>query len=64
MIAQLHQVKMNMSPGEPHTVAEVEKAIVALSSGKAPGCDAIPAEICKAGGTRSAIKTNELYETL
>ena len=38
------------------TVAEVEKAIAAHSSGNIPGSDAIPAETYKAGGTRLAIK--------
>ena len=36
---------MNMSLDDPPTVAEVEKATAALSSGKASGSDAIPAEI-------------------
>ena len=60
VIAQLLQVKLNMSLDDPPTVAEVEKAIAALSSGKAPGSDAIPAEIYKACGTRLAIKINDI----
>ena len=64
MSAQLPQVKMNMSLDDPPTVAEVEKATAALPSGKAPGSDAIPAEIYKAGGTRLAIKINELFKTV
>ena len=55
---------MNMSLDDPPTVVEVGKAIAALSSGKAAGSDAIPAEIYKAGGTRLATKINELFETV
>ena len=61
VIPQLSQVKMNMSLDDPPTVAEVEKVIAALSSGKAPGSDAW---IYKVGGTRLAIKINELFETI
>ena len=64
MIAQLPQVKMNMSLDNPPTVIEVEKAIAALSNDKAPGSDTIPAVIYKAGATRLAIKINELFETI
>ena len=35
-----------------------------LSSGKAPGSDAIPAEICKAGGTPVAKKMTELFHIM
>ena len=55
---------MNMSLDDPPTVAEVEKAIAALSSGTDPGSDAIPAEIYKVSGTWLAIKINELSETI
>ena len=58
VIAQLPQVKMNISLDDQPTVAEVEKAIAAHSSGKVPGSDATPAETYKAGGTRLAIKIN------
>jgi hypothetical protein len=34
---------------EPPTIEELRKAINALSCGKAPGSDAIPAKIVKAG---------------
>ena len=64
MIDQLPQVKTNMSLGGLPTVAEVEKAIVALSNGNAPGSDPIPAEIFETGGTRLAIRINELFETI
>ena len=55
---------MNMSPDDLPTVVEVEKIITAPSSDWAPGSDAIPAEVYKAGGTRLAIKNNELFETI
>ena len=45
VIVQLPQVKMNMCLDDPPTVAELEKALAARSSGKATGSDAIPAEI-------------------
>ena len=53
-----------MSLDDPPTVAEVENAIAALPSGMAPGFDATREDVYKAGGTRSAIKINELLETI
>ena len=38
------------------TVSKTVKAIKLLSSGKAPGSDAVPAEIYKAGGPPAAEK--------
>ena len=46
------------------TVSETVKAIKLLSSGKAPGSDAIPAEIYKAGGPPVAEKLTELFHTM
>ena len=48
------------------TVAETVKAINNLSSGKpkAPGSDAIPVEIYKAGGTPVAKKMTELFHIM
>ena len=43
------------------TVSETVKAIKLLPSNKAPGSDAIPAEIYKAGGTPPAEKLTVLY---
>ena len=40
------------------------KAIKLRSSGKAPGSDAIPAELYKAGGTPVAKKMTELFHTM
>ena len=46
------------------TVSETEKAIKLLSSGKAPGSDAIPVEIYKAGGPPVAEKLTELFHIM
>ena len=46
------------------TVSETVKAIKLLSSGKAPGSDAIPAEIYKAGGPPVAEKVTELFHIM
>ena len=46
------------------TVSETVKAIKLLSSGKAPGSDAIPAGICKAGGPQVAEKLTELVHIM
>ena len=59
-INRLPQVECNLLLGEFPTVAEIEKAIKLLSSGKAPGSGAIPAEIYKAGGTPVAKKMTEI----
>ena len=49
-VNRLPQVECNPLLHELPTVSETVKAIKLLSSGKAPGSDAIPAEIYKAGG--------------
>ena len=49
-INRLPQVECNPLLDELPTVSETVKAIKLLSSGKAPGSGAIPAEIYKAGG--------------
>ena len=46
------------------TVSEIVKIIKLLSSGKAPGSDAIPAEIYKAGGPPVAEKLTELFHIM
>ena len=48
-INRLLQMECNLLLDEFTTVAETVKAIKPLSSGKAPGSNAIPAEINKAG---------------
>ena len=55
-INRLPQVECNPLLDELPTVSETVKAIKLLTSGKAPGSDAIPAEIYKAGGPRVAEK--------
>ena len=49
-INRLPQVECNPLLDELPTVSETVKAMKLLSSGKAPGSDAIPAEIYRAGG--------------
>ena len=49
---------------EAFLIAETVKAIKLLSSGKAPGSDAIPAEIYKAGGTPVAETMTELFHII
>ena len=63
-INRLPQVECNLLLDEFLTVAETVKAIKLLSSGKAPGSDAIPAEIYKAGRTPVAKKMTELFHIM
>ena len=60
-INRLPQEECNLLLDEFPPVAETVKAIKLLSSGKAPGSDAIPAEIYKAGGTPVAKKMTEYF---
>ena len=46
----LPPIECNVLLGEFPTVIETRKAVQQLSSGKAPGADAIPAEVYKVGG--------------
>ena len=48
-INRLPQIECNVLLDEFQTVTKTRKAIKHLSSGKAPGTDAIPAEVYKAG---------------
>ena len=64
VINRLPQLECNLQLDEFPTVAERVKAIKLLSSGKAPGSDAIPAEIYKAGGTPVAKKMTELFHMM
>ena len=57
-------MECNLLLDEFPTVSETVKAIKLLSSGKAPGSDAIPAEIYKAGGTPVAKKMTELFHIM
>ena len=58
------QVECNPLLDELLSVSETVKAIKLLSSGKAPGSDAIPAEIYKAGGPPVAEKLTELFHIM
>ena len=53
-INRLPQIECKVLLDEFPTVTETRKAIQHLSSGKAPGTDAIPAEVYKAGGLQMA----------
>ena len=61
-INRLPQIECNVLLDEFPTVTETRKAIQHLSSGKAPGTDAIPAEVYKAGGLPMAEKLTELFQ--
>ena len=60
-IARLPQVETNTNLDRPPSEEEVKKAIKQLSTGKAPGADAIPAEVYKHGGDTLLQKLTELF---
>ena len=62
-INRLPQIECNVLLDEFPTVTETRKAIQHLSSGKAPGTDAIPAEVYKAGGLPMAEKLTDLFQS-
>ena len=59
-INRLPQIECNVLLDEFPTITETRKAIQHLSSGKAPGTDAMPAEVYKAGGLPMAEKTDRV----
>ena len=63
-INRLPQVATNEALDLPPTLVEVLKAIKQLSSGKAPGSDAIPAEIYKEGGQALSNKLLQLFDLI
>ena len=63
-INRLPQVKCNVLLDEFPVVTETTKAIQHLPSKKAPGSDAIPADIYKAGGQPMAEKLTELFHCM
>ena len=63
-INRLPQIECNVLLDEFPTVTETRKAIQHLSSGKAPGTNAIPAEAYKAGGLPMAEKLAELFQCM
>lgn len=58
------QAEINLVLAILPTETEVEKAIKLLSNGKAPGPDAIPAEVDKVGGAVLVQKLTELFPTI
>ena len=63
-INRLPQIECNVLLDEFPIVTETRKAIQHLSSGKAPGTDAIPAEVYKTGGLPMAGKLTELFQCM
>ena len=63
-IARLPQVETNKDLDNPPTEEEVRKAVKQLSCGKAPGSDAIPAEVYKAGGPALMQKLTDLFQSM
>ncbi|KAI8501811.1 hypothetical protein Bbelb_202230 [Branchiostoma belcheri] len=63
-INDMPQVPVNITLDELPTEQEVQQAIQLLSNGKAPGSDAIPAEVYKAGGTVLTQKLTEFFQSL
>ena len=59
----MQHVDINYSLDIPPEVAQVKKATTKLSNGKAPGLDAIPAEIDKTGGPAMTQKLTELLQS-
>ena len=60
-IARLPQVETNTDLERPPSEEEVKKAVNQLSSGKAPGADAIPADVYKHGGDTLLQKLTDLF---
>ena len=63
-IIKLPQIEHNALLDEFPTVTETRKAFQHLSSGKAPGTYAIPAEVYKAGGLPIAENLTELFQCM
>ena len=63
-INRLPQVDINPDLDIAPTLPEVEKAIDQMSNGKAPGTDAIPAEVYKHTGPQLRNKLTQLFQTI
>ena len=64
VIARLPQIETNIDLERPSSEEEVKKAIKQLSSGKAPGADAIPAEVYRHGGDTLLQKLTDLFRRM
>ena len=63
-IARLPQLVINQELDNPPSSEEVSKAIKQMTSRKAPGPDAIPAEVFKSGGAAINDQLTSLYQTM
>ena len=63
-IDRLPQVPIHETLDAPPTLEETQKAIHLLSNGKAPGADAIPAEVFKEGGAALVEKLHQLFQLI
>ena len=63
-IARLPQVTINTELDAPPSYEEVNKAIKQMTSGKAPGPDAIPAEVYKTGGETIRNQLTSLFQSM
>ncbi len=63
-IHRLPQVPVNHELCMPPSPEETQKAISQLSSGKAPGIDAIPAEVYKSGGPVLTQKLVVIFQSI
>ena len=63
-IARLPQVETNTDLDRPPSEEEVKKAIRQLSTGKAPGADAIPAEVYKHSGDMLLQKLTYIFRRM
>ncbi|BHF77105.1 hypothetical protein SprV_0502020700 [Sparganum proliferum] len=62
VIARLPEVKINVDLDHPPSLHETIRAILQLSSGKAPGSDAISAEVYKHGGPQLKDHLTALFQ--
>ncbi|BHF60198.1 hypothetical protein SprV_0100316100 [Sparganum proliferum] len=63
-IDRLPQVETNADPDLPPSLQETIRAVQQLSSGKAPGSDAIPAEVYKHGGPQLMDHLTALFQEM
>jgi len=57
-------VEINQELDDVPSVEEVDKAVMQMSSRKAPGSDAIPAEVYKAGGPIMLQRPTQLFQSV